>query len=73
MGRLAAPTDAISGLYSEATAYDLKTELGQRYFAQRLNYGGEDLRDTFADIIDRFGADTDRFEFRGTHSTELGK
>ena len=71
VGRLAAPTDAISGLYSEATAYDLKTELGQRYFAQRLNYGGEDLRNTFADIIDRFGADTDRFEFRGTHSTEL--
>jgi hypothetical protein len=70
-GRLASPVDSVSGLNSEATAYGLKVELGQRYFAQRLNYGEWDLRDAVADIIDRFGADTDRFEFRGTHSTEL--
>jgi hypothetical protein len=70
-GRLADPFDATSGLNSEATAYALKTELGQRYFAQRLDYGEWDLRDAFDDVIDRFGADTDRFEFRGTHSTEL--
>ena len=51
----------------------MKTELGQRQFQERVNYSGEDLRAAFDDVIDRFGADTDRFEFRGTHSTELAE
>ena len=72
-GRLADPWDQVSGLASEASAYGLKTELGHRQFQQRVNYSGWDLRDAFGDVIDRFGADTDRFEFRGTHSTELAE
>ena len=70
-GRLAFPTDAPSGLASTAHAYGLATQLGQRYFLNRADYGGWDLRDAVADIWDRFGADLDRFDFWGEHSTEL--
>jgi hypothetical protein len=70
-GRLAAPTDSANGLNGEATAYGLATQLGNRYFQGRVNYGGMDLRSAVADIWDRFGADPERFYFGGEHSTEL--
>ena len=56
---------------STASAYGLATQLGQRYFFSRADYGGWDLRDAVADIWDSFGADLDSFDFWGEHSTEL--
>jgi hypothetical protein len=69
-GRLADPVDS-GRILSEASAYGLATQMGQRYFGQRVDYGGEDLRDSVQDMIDRFGADPDRFSFWGTHTTTL--
>ena len=51
-GRLAAPVDSRSGLNSTASAYGLATQLGQRYFFNRADYGGWDLRDAVDDIWD---------------------
>ena len=70
-GRLADPVDMASGLHSEATAYGLGTQLGNRYAQGRIDYGGWDLRDAWWDLIDRFGAEPDRFDFWGEHSTTL--
>jgi hypothetical protein len=70
-GRLALPVDAANGLNGEAEAFGLATQLGNRYFQGRVNYGGTDLRAAVADIWDRFGADEDRFDFWGEHTTEL--
>lgn len=72
-GRLAEPVDAISGLYSEASAYGWATQLGQRTFQQRVDYGEWDLREAVADIWERFGALPERFDFWGTHTTTLAK
>jgi len=71
VGRLMDPVDNRSGLYSEASAYALKTQLGHRYFQGRVNYGGFDLREAVDDLWDRFGALDERLDFWGDHSTEL--
>jgi hypothetical protein len=67
-GKLADPKDSPSGLFSEAAAYGLSTQLGARHFGGRVSYQGWDLRDAFWDIVERFGADQDRFFFDGEHS-----
>jgi hypothetical protein len=66
-GKLERPVDSPSGLYTEATAYGLATQLGARHFGGRVTYAGFTVRDMFWDVIGRFGADTDRFHFDGEH------
>lgn len=70
-GKLFEPKDSPSGLFSSATAYGLATQLGQRHMRGRVSYAGWDLREAFWDLIDRFGADKDRFFFDGEHSQIL--
>lgn len=73
-GRLANPVDSPSGLYSEASAYALATQLGQRYFQHRTDYAGWDLRAAVNDLWDNhFGASDERLEFLGMHSTTLAE
>lgn len=71
MGKLAEPLDHPSGLYSTATAFGLGTQMGQRHFGGRVSYAGWDLRLAWADVIARFGADPDRFNFEGEHAEVL--
>lgn len=70
-GRLADPVDAPSGLFSDATAYGLGTQLGQRYFQRRQDYTGFTAHAAFNDIVDIFGADPDRFEWDVDDDTTL--
>ncbi len=66
-GKLERPVDGPSGLYTEATAYGLATQLGARHFGHRVSYAGFTVRDFFWDVVEKFGADEDRFFMDGEH------
>jgi hypothetical protein len=66
-GKLERPVDGPSGLYSDATAYGIATQLGARHFGHRVSYAGFTVRDFFWDIVEKFGADQDRFFMDGEH------